>query len=157
MNLNAPIRSARLADLPGLLALETGFESDRISPRSMRRLLQRPSAQIRVIDDETNPDRLLAAAILLTRHGSRVARLYSIIVKREARGRGLAHALVDDALSLARLTGCSRMNLEVAADNVAAIALYRRHGFDIGDVLPGYYADGGDGVRMFIVLTSLAS
>lgn len=149
MNHRPLIRSAMPADLPALLALEAGFDSDRISPRAMRRLLQRPTAQIRVIDHSGG---LAGASILLTRRGSRVARLYSLVVAPSARGQGLGDALVDDAIQLARLGDCDRLSLEVAASNTAACRLYARHGFIELKRLPGYYADGGDGLRWTLAL-----
>ncbi|MEN8821837.1 MAG: N-acetyltransferase [Abyssibacter sp.] len=152
MNEGPLIRSATPADLPALLTLEAGFASDRITPRAMRRLLQRPSAQMRVIDGESPPNTLAAASILLTRRGSRVARLYSLVVAPSARGQGLGDALVDDAMHLARLGDCDRLSLEVAESNTAARRLYARHGFSEAKRLPGYYADGGDGLRLVLAL-----
>ena len=74
------IRTARPDDLDALMVLEQGFDADRISRRSMRRLLQRPSALIRVIDADTDHPTLVATLILLTRSNSRAARIYSLIV-----------------------------------------------------------------------------
>ena len=38
--------------------------------------------------------------------------------------------------------------LEVRADNLGAIAFYRRHGFTITEQLPDFYPDGTSGYRM---------
>jgi [ribosomal protein S18]-alanine N-acetyltransferase len=55
------------------------------------------------------------------------------------RRRGIAAALLGRALELARQTGASRLLLEVAADNGAALAFYRRQGFQPLSRRPGYY------------------
>jgi ribosomal-protein-alanine N-acetyltransferase len=55
------------------------------------------------------------------------------------RRRGIATALLDRALELARQAGASRLLLEVAADNGPALGFYRRHGFRPLRRRPGYY------------------
>ncbi|MEM9063072.1 MAG: GNAT family N-acetyltransferase [Pseudomonadota bacterium] len=47
----------------------------------------------------------------------------------EWRGRGLGRRLVDEALALADALPFERVELDVVADNTAAIALYQRVGF----------------------------
>lgn len=149
------IRTAGPADLTGLLALEAGFASDRISARAMRRLLTRDSAVIRVVDGDA-PDsagtdtanHLAAALVLLFRHGTRYARVYSLIVAPAHRGRGLADALLADAVELARLAGCTRLGLEVSPANTPAVRLYTRHGFAPVAEIAGYYSNGGPAQRM---------
>lgn len=138
-------RPAVAADLPALVALEALFPGDRLSARSLRRLLRSPSACLRVVD---GADGLAGAAVLLTRAGSRVGRIYSLVVAPSARGRGLARALVAALEEEARRRGCARMRLEVRADNAAARALYATLGYIERTLLPGYYEDGGDGLRL---------
>jgi len=46
------------------------------------------------------------------------------------RGRGLGSALLRATLDAATVSGIRRVELVVRADNVAAIALYERHGFE---------------------------
>lgn len=138
-------RRARAADLDVLLELECGFSGDRLSRRSLQRLLARPSAEIWLAQGD---GAVLADAVVLYRAGSRAARLYSLIVAPQARGRGIGAALLEHALLAAAARGCERLALEVRSDNAGAIALYRRHGFGVRRALPGYYGDGGMGLRM---------
>lgn len=140
----ALLRVALPADAPAILALEAHFPSDRMSERSVRRLLGRPSAIVRVA---AAPE-IVASLVLLTRRGSRRARVYSLVVSPEARGRGLARALVAAAEQDARARGCTHMSLEVRGDNHAARRLYAALGYAEHCVLPAYYSDGADGLRL---------
>lgn len=139
------IRRASLADLPALEALEALFPSDRMSRDSLRRFLRNRSASFLVAESQ---GRILGDALLLRRHGSLTARLYTLAVAPEARGQGLGDALLGAVESVARAAGCTRLRLEVRSDNTAAQALYRRRAYQLERSLPGYYDDGADGVRL---------
>jgi ribosomal protein S18 acetylase RimI-like enzyme len=52
-----------------------------------------------------------------------------VFVSQEARGRGVARALLDLATERALERGCRRMELDVSEENAAALALYRAYGF----------------------------
>jgi ribosomal-protein-alanine N-acetyltransferase len=138
-------RAARAADLPGLLALESRFPGDRLSARQFRYHLANPRAVLRVL---AQGPALRGYHLLLTRAGSRWARLYSLVVDPAARGRGLGRVLLADAERQARRAGCAGLRLEVRQDNVAANALYAAAGYRRLASLPGYYQDGGDGWRL---------
>lgn len=139
------VRDAAAGDLPRLLALEAMFSGDRLSPRQFRHHLASPRARLRVVERGGS---VCAYALVLLRHGSRIARLYSIAVDPALRGAGLGAALLDDALQQARAAGRARLRLEVRQDNVAAIALYRRAGFVPFGQISGYYEDGCAALRM---------
>lgn len=148
----AGIRRAGLPDLDAILALEAQFPGDRMSRRSVRRFLQVPSAHVWVSHpaDAAAP---LGALVMLTRRGSTAARIYSVAVDPETRGRGLGKALVQQAESRARDLGCEQMRLEVREDNAAARGLYAALGYVTSARLAGYYEDGGDGLRLTRTLT----
>jgi ribosomal protein S18 acetylase RimI-like enzyme len=52
-----------------------------------------------------------------------------VFVRADARGSGLGRELVSAAIDRARERGCRRMELDTAADNAPAQALYRSLGF----------------------------
>ena len=139
------IRDADRADLAGLMSLETEvFASDRLSPRSFRRVIAQPSAACRV----ARSDGLLAGYhLLLFRRGSSVARLYSIAVAPGFRGRGVAGLLMRDAERAARGRGARACGWRRGLDNAAAICLYERLGYRLIGRIPGYYADGIEALR----------
>jgi ribosomal protein S18 acetylase RimI-like enzyme len=56
--------------------------------------------------------------------------LFGMYVAPRARGRGVGEALVHAVVEEARRLGKSEVVLEVASDNLAAIALYERCGFE---------------------------
>jgi ribosomal protein S18 acetylase RimI-like enzyme len=52
-----------------------------------------------------------------------------VFVADDARGRGVARALLELATDRARERGCRRMELDVSEANEAGLALYRAFGF----------------------------
>jgi ribosomal protein S18 acetylase RimI-like enzyme len=139
------IRTARRSDLEALSALEAlSFASDRLSPRSFRRLAVAPTAACRVA---LAGDGIAGYSLLLFRANAHVARLYSIAVHPDRRGRGLAQLLLDDAAGTARKRRCRALRLEVREDNAAAIRLYERSGFRAIGRIPRYYADKATALR----------
>lgn len=90
---------------------------------------------------------MVAYALTVFRRGSRVARVYSIAVAADARGRGLASALLADAERIGVARGAERVSLEVRGDNPAAIRLYERRGYVFKGIYPDYYEDGADARR----------
>ncbi|MEX2519862.1 MAG: GNAT family N-acetyltransferase, partial [Paracoccaceae bacterium] len=70
------------------------------------------------------------------------ADLLTLAVAPERWGRGVGAALLEAALREAAEGGAATMHLEVAADNLAAISLYRAAGFVETGRRPRYYARG---------------
>jgi len=66
--------------------------------------------------------------------------LMTIAVEPKFRGKGLGAALLRACFEDLLMTPSKRMILEVAADNPAAIALYRKLGFQQISERKGYYA-----------------
>lgn len=71
--------------------------------------------------------------------------LLLLAVKRDARGRGLGMAILEECLTAARSRSAEAMFLEVRDGN-DAIRLYRRAQFEQYNARPDYYV-GKDGVR----------
>ncbi len=139
------VRRAERRDLDVLVELEEGFPGDRISRASFSRLLGRDSAVVLVAEDG---GRVIGDAIVLFRTGFRSARLYSMIVSPEHRGRGVAKALLSEAEAAARERGAVSLRLEVRQENSAAIRLYESEGYEAVGAATDYYEDGGGAVRM---------
>lgn len=71
------------------------------------------------------------------------AEILTLAVRPAARGRGLGARLVQAAMTEAARRGADALFLEVAADNAAALALYRRAGFEPVGRRAGYYRRPG--------------
>ena len=76
---------------------------------------------------------------ILCREGGGEAEILTIAVSPAVRGRGQGRALVEAAVAAAVAQGAETMFLEVAADNGAALALYRAAGFSQAGLRRGYY------------------
>jgi [ribosomal protein S18]-alanine N-acetyltransferase len=142
LNLMPPIRAARRDELDALVTLEeASFAGDRLSRRQYRHHLKNPAACVLVIGAERA---MTASAVLLFRRGAAVARLHSLAVAASARGHGLGRKLLQACERQALARRCTRLRLEVRADNRAAQTLYERNGYLRRGQRPGYYADGSD-------------
>lgn|SRR5690554_65174 len=142
--MNSSVRIAHMSDLDALVRLEnSSFKGDKISRRSFRHFLDTEQNQILVIDQPVQ-----AYLLLLFRRGTSLARIYSLAVAPQARGRGLARTLMQAAESYARQRNALFLRLEVADTNEAAIGLYRSLGFRPIKHLASYYEDGADALQL---------
>lgn len=153
------IRPATVGDLDRLVALEAAcFETDRLTRRSFRGLIDKPSATLLAMEAEETPAAgdgasgrapaaLIGYVLVLYRSGVASARLYSIAVVPEARGRGVAQRLLAAAEDAARGHDCISLRLEVHVDNAAAIALYQARGYRPFGRYLDYYQDHGAALR----------
>jgi ribosomal protein S18 acetylase RimI-like enzyme len=140
------IREALLEDVPALVALETRcFETDRLSARSFRHFLTRGNDDLLV---SWTGGRIAGYVLILFHRNTSLARLYSIAVDPEFRGRRLARELIRAAEARALDRGTTRMRLEVSQHNAAAIELYRKLGYREFGVFEDYYEDHATALRM---------
>jgi len=140
------IRKATARDLDIIHQLEvTHFGDDQFSRSQLRHLIARAHATSYVMELGNS---VAGSAIMVWRKGSRIGRLYSILISNKAQGRGLGALLLARCEADAKRRGCTRVSLEVRADNRPAIALYQKNGYEITDSLPGYYHDGSNGLKM---------
>lgn len=77
------------------------------------------------------------------------ALVLAVYVVPHARGRGIVDLLLESAVDLARELGASRMVLQVNEHNLAARAVYERHGYTLtGDSLPHPHQPGTRDLEM---------
>ena len=123
------VRDAAAADAPALAALHAlAFDRPWSAPEITG--LMATSAFALMADH----------GFILIREAAGEAEVLTLAVAPRARRQGLGRALLDAAI--VRL-GTAELFLEVAADNSAAIALYRAAGFEQVGVRRGYYARSG--------------
>lgn len=143
---SAAIRRASVGDLDAIDRIEQrSFVQDRFPRRNLRRVLKSPASLFLIAEMDGAPAGYL---MLLFRKGASVARLYSIAVDPEFRGRGVGESLLSEAAAAAAAGGASRLRLEFRPSNRAAQRLYERAGFTLLERRTGYYDDGEDAVRM---------
>ncbi len=85
-----------------------------------------------------------AVAFVLVGTRRRLGHIITIDVHADFRRRGIGDQLMELAEERLRQRGATRLILEVAASNEAAIAFYRGRGFALRRLLPRYYRDGSD-------------
>lgn len=140
------VRGAKLSDIETLARIElASFAADRLSRRSLKRHLTSDSASflIAMLDG-----RAVGYALLFYRINSSIARLYSIATLAEARGKGVARALLSACEREARRRGKSILRLEVKTSNASAIGLYEHNGYLAFGRYEAYYEDGAPAIRM---------
>jgi ribosomal protein S18 acetylase RimI-like enzyme len=139
------VRRSRPADLEALWDIENQvFDMNRMSRRSLRRLLAAPSAAVLVA--ECGGD-VAGAAVVLFRVNSPIARLYSLAVVPCQTGRGIGTALITAVEKAARSRKCRFVRLEVHEKNHGAIVCYRKAGYEQFDRHHEYYEDKGHALR----------
>jgi [ribosomal protein S18]-alanine N-acetyltransferase len=98
----------------------------------------------------TSGDKHEAAEIIgfivaeISRRG--LGHIITIDVSAAARRFGVGSKLLLAAEEQLRLGECRAVRLETAVDNLAALAFYKRHGYDILKAVPRYYSNGVDAV-----------
>jgi len=79
---------------------------------------------------------------ILVRAAADEAEILTLAVAPTERRKRIAATLLTAACDALQAGGTTRMFLEVAADNVAASALYTAHGFEVCGRRPDYYGMG---------------
>lgn len=139
------IRAVRSSDLDALEALEKKtFETDRLSRRSFRRWI---NGEHRAFLVATINAKLVGYILIILHRGTSLARLYSIAVDSDIRGRGLGRRLLVAGEKAARDAGRIDMRLEVRKDNTGAIQLYESMGYHRFGEYEDYYEDHEDAFR----------
>lgn len=116
---------------------------------SIRALLMHP-AGLNLVATAGTP--LQAAGFIIAQIAADEAEILSIGVAEDAQRRGIGRRLVEGLMRAAERAGAERIFLEVAADNMAAIALYAKLGFSEVGRRKGYYersdAPAADAIAM---------
>ena len=96
---------------------------------------------------KTDPEPAALIGYIICRWLAPEAEVLTLLIRPEQRKKGYAERLVEKSLSHIRDQQAKFMFLEVAENNVAALALYHRLGFQQSGRRAGYYA-GIDAILM---------
>ncbi len=139
------IRPAHASDIGALVAIENAvFQTDRISRRSFRQLIERETAETLVAEADGT---VAGYCMVLYRKGSGVARLYSIAAGPDFSGKGVGRELLLAAEDAAFENDRLMLRLEVREDNSRAISIYERSGYRRIGREAEYYEDGMAALR----------
>lgn len=146
MSATARIARATLADVDALAALFDGYRrfyrqfSDPAGAREfLAERLRRDESVIFLASDDTGALGFTQLYPSFTSAGmGRTFILNDLFVDDEARGRGVATALLRRAAGFARESGAARLTLSTETTNTAAQALYAREGWQRDDAFLTY-------------------
>lgn len=145
------LRRAGPGDLPALCAIERAAHQHPWSDEMLRRELESPHATVLCAEEAGAGGGAIAAFVVYWIIHDEL-HVLDVATAPEARRRGLARALLLEALADGAGRGAVRALLEVRRSNAGAIALYRALGFLQDTVRRRYYPDGEDAVLMSLRL-----
>ena len=122
-----------------LAALHAQCFDDPWDAAAIRRLLAMPGAF--VCGGSERPGAPLDGFVL-ARTGGGEAEILTICVRPAARMSGHGRRLLEAAAAQAAAAGAAALFLEVAEDNLPALRLYERFGFQVVGTRPAYYGRG---------------
>jgi ribosomal-protein-alanine N-acetyltransferase len=144
------LRLGRPSDLHDLEEIErSSFEKGRF-PRSLLATMLDSGDFLTLVDEED----VVVGYVSVYLEGPAKARLVSIAVLPEWRGKGAARLLMEGAEEASIEREISLMGLEVGIRNVVALRLYLSQGFGIKGLIKDYYGKGKDAFYMEKALTS---
>jgi [ribosomal protein S18]-alanine N-acetyltransferase len=118
----------------------------RYTPRHMAQLMAQPETACIVACDSSD-----VQGFAVMHFGDETAHLILLAVRPELQRRGVGASLLQWLAASAQVAGMASIRLELREDNSAALAFYRRLGFEQTLLLPGYY-DGLIGARRMLRL-----
>ncbi|MCO4772189.1 MAG: ribosomal protein S18-alanine N-acetyltransferase [Deltaproteobacteria bacterium] len=142
------LREAGPSDLDAVVRVDVRSFTRHWPAKEFANHLEDPLVRIWLCEDSTGPLGYVHIRVIVDE-----AELLNVAVDPSARRRGVARRLLGHAQTHAREAGAERMFLEVRRDNEAALALYRRAGWEQVGIRKRYYSeDGADAVVMSIDL-----
>lgn len=140
------VRFMEEADLDAVVALQDASfagaaDSSRLSRSDLLQELGRSQSKVWV---HSAP----ALGYLLTWHVADELHVHNVAVHPDARRRGVARALLEEAERYMRAHGVVDAWLEVRRTNLAAVRLYQALGYEVSGERLRYYDDGEDALLM---------
>ncbi len=142
------IRPFQPRDLDGVMALIQGQFGEVFRPDLYTSISQAWREAFLVVDT----GEAIGGALIGIHDGPLTGRILIMVVDPSLRNRGVGARLMQLFAQRCMERSFRSVSLEVRASNVPAQNFYHRHGFRPVGLLPRYYNDGEDGVKMERVL-----
>jgi [ribosomal protein S18]-alanine N-acetyltransferase len=113
------------------------------SKKELKSYMSRRSAFTQVANDAAGK-----TAGFIVVHNGPTGHVITIDVENAARRSGVGSLLLRAAEDRLRAEGSRAVGLETAVDNLAALAFYKRHGYNVIRTWPRYYSNGVDALVM---------
>jgi [ribosomal protein S18]-alanine N-acetyltransferase len=134
------IRRMRLEDIPAVHEIDMLSFSLPWPERSFRfELTQNPASRSWIAEVDGK-----IAAMLVLWFVIDEAHIATIAVHPDFRRQGIGEQILLTALRAVKEEGARRAFLEVRAGNAAALAMYKKYGFEFSGVRPRYYKDNNE-------------
>jgi [ribosomal protein S18]-alanine N-acetyltransferase len=134
------IRRMRLEDVPAVHEIDLLSFSLPWPERSFRfELTENPVSRGWVVEVDGKIAAMLVLWFIVDE-----AHIATIAVHPDYRRRGIGEQILLHALKSVQEEGARRAFLEVRAGNAAAQAMYKKYGFEVAGVRPGYYRDNNE-------------
>lgn len=111
--------------------------------------IQKPWARIWTAHEDTETS--APAAVLIAWHVADELHILNIATAAERRREGIGARLMEAAVGYAAAENIRLLLLEVRKSNRPAIGLYRKFGFTIMGIRPGYYAAGNEDALLMML------
>lgn len=139
------VEEACEGDAAGLEAVDVASGShNAVTIERLREELARPWARIWLVRDDMRVPR----AFLIAWHVADELHILNVITEPAHRRRGMARALMKEALAYAEGARVGRVLLEARRSNEAALSMYAQLGFSVFGERRRYYPDGEDAIEM---------
>jgi ribosomal-protein-alanine N-acetyltransferase len=144
------LRPYRLEDFQALYEIDQACFPRGVaySKRMLRWYLAEPGAECIVAESGG-----AVAGFVLTARSGAEGHIITLDVLEPFRRQRIGTALLEAAERGLSAHGVSKVYLEMATTNAAAVAFWQKHGYRTADVLPGYYSNGDDAYEMSKTLT----
>lgn len=144
------LRPAIKADIAPILAIqEQSFSDGHICARQWRYLISKANGDVLVAVDGQE---VCGYLVLLTPKHTKSARVYSVAVAFAYRRNGIGSQLINSAKQRSQSKQKSKLQLEMRASSRSLTQFYQQLGFVPQQVLPNYYGEGKNGLRMGVLL-----
>jgi ribosomal-protein-alanine N-acetyltransferase len=137
------IRSADLSDIKSIMALEQGSIVHPWESKAIESLIVDKNKKCYVADLHGEIVGYVGAETVLDE-----CSIGNIVTHKDYRGRGFATEILGILLDSLKKNGVAKVFLEVEHDNIPAIALYEKQGFERYGQRRDYYGPGKDAVLM---------